>query len=263
MRLARVRGLLVDLDGTVYEDDRAIEGVAEALAAVRRAGLGLRFVTNATRMPRSALAERLARFRVEARIDEIHTAPSAASTWLRGRGVERVSLCVPEATREEFARFTLDDARPQAVVVGDLALEWTFERLNRAFLQVLEGAELVALQKNRYWSTRDGLALDAGPFVVGLEYATSRSATVVGKPSREFFETAARSIGLALSEVAMVGDDAVTDVGGAQAAGAVGILVRTGKYAADATGRAAVEPDATIDSLAELPALLGIGRGSG
>jgi len=257
MLLAGVRGLLLDLDGTVYEDDRPIPGAAEALAAVRRAGLGLRFVTNTTRMPRSALVVRLAQLGVGARIDEIHTAPSAAAAWLRGRGVERVSLYLPEATREEFAGFVLDDARPQAVVVGDLAHEWTFERMNRAFLQVLAGAELVALQKNRYWSTRDGLALDAGPFVVSLEYATSRPATVVGKPSREFFETAARSIGRTLSEVAMVGDDAVTDVGGAQAAGAKGILVRTGKYRSDAMGRAAVEPDATIDSLADLPALIG------
>ena len=80
----------------------------------------------------------------------------------------------------------------------------------------------------------------------------------MGKPSREFFETAARSMDLALSDVAMIGDDALTDVCGAQAAGVAGILVRTGKYAADESGRAAVEPDAAIDSLAALPALLGV-----
>jgi HAD superfamily hydrolase (TIGR01458 family) len=163
---------------------------------------------------------------------------------------------VASATHVEFSGLTFDDERPQAVVVGDLAERWTFERLNRAFLHVLHGAELVALQKNRYWSTSSGLALDAGPFVAALEYATSRSATVIGKPSREFFETAARSMGLELAEVAMVGDDAVADVAGAQAAGAIGILVRTGKHAADAQARTSVRPDATIDSIADLPALL-------
>jgi phospholysine phosphohistidine inorganic pyrophosphate phosphatase len=259
MDLGTVRGVLVDLDGTVYEDDRAIPGAADALALVRRAGLGVRFVTNTTRMPRSALAARLARWGVEARPEEIHTAPSAAAVWLRARGIERVSLCVTEATSEEFAGFALDDARPQAVVVGDLAHAWTFERLNRAFRHVLDGADLVALQKNRYWTTRDGLALDAGPFVVALEYATSRSATVLGKPSQEFFDTAARSLGLPLSALAMVGDDALADVHGAQAAGARGVLVRTGKFASDEAGRAAARPDATIGSLAELPALLGLG----
>jgi HAD superfamily hydrolase (TIGR01458 family) len=258
MDVSTVRGLLVDLDGTVYEDGRAIPGAAEALAAVRRAGLGLRFVTNTTRMPRSALVQTLARCGVEAHVEEIHTAPSAAAAWLRSRRIERVSLCVPEPTFAEFVGLEVDEADPQAVVVGDLARAWTFERLNRAFLHVQGGAELVALQRNRYWSTRDGLALDAGPFVAALEYATSCQATVVGKPSPEFFDTAARSLGLPLSWLAAVGDDALADVRGAQVAGARGVLVRTGKFASDAAGRAAVEPDAVIGSLADLPALLGL-----
>lgn len=258
MRLPGVRGVLVDLDGTVYEDDRPIAGAAEALAAVRSAGVAVRFVTNTTRMPRSALVDRLERLGVEAAIGEIHTAPRAAADWLRARGIARVALCVPEPTREEFRGLVVDDHGPQAVVVGDLAREWTFDRLNRAFLQVLGGAQLVALQKGRYWRTRDGLALDAGPFVAAIEFATSRSATVVGKPSREFFDTAASAAGLPLESLAMVGDDALIDVRGAQAAGARGVLVRTGKFAADGAGRAEVRPDATIDSLADLPKLLGI-----
>ncbi len=253
-----MRGVLVDLDGTVYEDERPIPGAADALTAVRRAGFGVRFVTNTTRMPRADLAAKLAALGVEARPEEIHTPAVAAAAWLRGRGLDRVSLCVPDATHVEFASLTLDDERPQAVVIGDLAQRWTFERLNRAFLHVLAGAEIVALQRNRYWSTSAGLALDAGPFVVALEYATSKSATLIGKPSGEFLVTAARSIGLDLAAVAMVGDDAVTDIAGAQAAGARGILVRTGKHGADAIGRATVRPDATIDSIADLPALLGI-----
>jgi HAD superfamily hydrolase (TIGR01458 family) len=258
MDFSTVRGLLVDLDGTVYEDGRAIPGAADALTIVRRAGLGLRFVTNTTRMPRSALVETLARCGVEAQVDEIHTAPSAAAEWLRARGIGRVSLCVPAATFVEFAGFEIDEAEPMAVVVGDLSRAWTFERLNRAFLHVHRGAELVALQRNRYWSTRDGLALDAGPFVAALEYAASRQATVVGKPSPEFFDTAARSLGLPLSSLAAVGDDALADVRGAQVAGARGVLVRTGKFASDEAGRAAVEPDAVVGSLADLPTLLGL-----
>jgi len=55
--IRRVEGVLFDLDGTVYQEGRAIEGAAEALEALRRRGLPFRFTTNTTRRPRAALAE--------------------------------------------------------------------------------------------------------------------------------------------------------------------------------------------------------------
>ena len=114
----------------------------------------------------------------------------------------------------------------------------------------------MAIHKNRYWKTADGLTLDAGPFVAALEYASGQCATVIGKPSRTFFETAAGSMGLGLGDVAMVGDDLESDVAGAQAAGATGILVRTGKFQETELERSLVRPDYVIDSVAALPGIL-------
>jgi HAD superfamily hydrolase (TIGR01458 family) len=160
---------------------------------------------------------------------------------------------VAEATREDFAEFEIDDKTPQAVVVGDLGSAWTHDVLNAAFRQLLDGAELVALQKGRYWISDQGLTLDAGAWVAALEYAASVTAHVVGKPNREFFEAAVASMGLEIDEVAMVGDDIFNDVDGAQRAGAKGILVRTGKFRQDAVDRSEVKPELIVDSLADLP----------
>ena len=133
---------------------------------------------------------------------------------------------------------------------------WTFARLNQAFRQVLAGGRLVALQRNRYWKTVDGLALDAGAFVAALEYAAGVSATVVGKPSQAFFTSAIRTLGnVAPEDVVVVGDDATTDVAGAKACGCTGVLVRTGKYRPEDERS---NPDAVIDSLEGLPVLLGL-----
>ena len=75
--------------------------------------------------------------------------------------------------------------RPEAVDVGDLGRDWTFDRLNQAFRQLLNAARLVAIQKNRYWKSEAGWSLDAGPFVAALEFASGVEATVVGKPARD------------------------------------------------------------------------------
>lgn len=256
----RARGVLLDLDGTLYEDDRAIPGAAEAVARLRTAAVPLRFVTNTTRLPRRALHERLVRLGIEAALDELFTAPVAAAAWLRAHGARRVALCLPAATHEDFTDFVVTDEHPDAVVVGDLGKAWTFDRLNRAFQAVLNGATLVAIQKGRYWKSGGELVLDAGPFVVALEYATGRDAVLVGKPAPVFYQAAVAALGLAAPAVAMVGDDAVGDASGACRAGCVGVLVRTGKYRPGDETHPDPAPNAVLDSVARLPDwLLGVG----
>lgn len=255
--MSRHRGVLVDIDGTLWEDGIAIDGAAEALAELRRMGLIVRLTTNTTRKPRRVLVQELTRRGFAVARDEVHTAPLAAAAWLRQHGIERAALYLNEATFEDFEGIAMDDVAPQAVVAGDLAAGWTYATLNRAFRWVMDGARLVAIQKNRYWRSEGALVLDAGPFIAALEYATGETATLVGKPSAPFFEAAARSMGFHVGEVLVVGDDVESDIRGAQAAGCTGVLVRTGKYRrADEQGAPA--PDLVIDSIAMLPDRLAV-----
>jgi HAD superfamily hydrolase (TIGR01458 family) len=139
------------------------------------------------------------------------------------------------------------------VILGDLGDEFTPETLNGAFRLLMDGAELLALQHNRYWRRADGLALDVGAYSAALEYASGREAVVVGKPSAQFFHAAVADMGL--EEAVMIGDDAEADVAGAMAAGLAGVLVRTGKYRDDAITRR-VTPTAIVDSIVDVPNLL-------
>jgi HAD superfamily hydrolase (TIGR01458 family) len=252
----RPAGLLIDLDGTVWDGDAVIAGAGEALAALRAAGLPFRFVTNTTRVPRSTIAEWLDRLGIVADATEIFTPPLAAASWLRGRKIRRVHLCLAPHTFAEFPGFIVDEEGPEAVVVGDMGDAWRIGVMNHAFRSLMAGAEFLALHKNRYWKTSNGLCLDAGAFVAALEYATGRAATLVGKPSRPLFEAAAQHMGLRPAEVAMIGDSLSSDIAGAQSAGSQGILVRTGKYSADEVSRSGVKPDLIVDSLAAVPGLL-------
>jgi ribonucleotide monophosphatase NagD (HAD superfamily) len=117
---------------------------------------------------------------------------------------------------------------------------------------MLNGARLLALHKNKFWKTEAGLQLDLGCFIAGLEYVTQQEATLAGKPSPLFFQAALERLALPAASVAMVGDDIDSDVGGAQAAGLLGVLVRTGKYTAEYAARSRVEPDLVLDSVAHL-----------
>jgi ribonucleotide monophosphatase NagD (HAD superfamily) len=102
----------------------------------------------------------------------------------------------------------------------------------------------------------DGLCLDVGAFVRGLEYASRREATLLGKPARAFFETALAALGLSSGEVASIGDDLEGDVGGGQGAGLRGVLVRTGKFREEELASATIKPDAVLDSFADVAEIL-------
>jgi HAD superfamily hydrolase (TIGR01458 family) len=257
LKRSDIAGLLLDLDGTVYEEDRALSGAATAVKALRRKGIPFRFTTNTTRRPRSMLAERLRGMSIPARPDEILTAPRAAADWLRVRGMRRVHPLLAEATvREDFSEFVLDDQAPEAIVVGDLGRGWTFEVLDQAFRCLMAGAELLAVQRNRYWQTEGRLSLDAGPFVAALEYGSGKTATLVGKPSPGFFAAAARDLGLAPERIAVIGDDFESDAAGARASDMIGVAVRTGKYRPEDEERVHAAADAVLDSIAALPGWL-------
>ena len=81
---------------------------------------------------------------------------------------------------------------------------------------------------------------------------------MIGKPSRDFFEAAVSDLDVSLSHVVMVGDSLGGDVGGIQAAGGCGVLVRTGKYRHEALAASDIVPDVVIDSIADLALWLGI-----
>jgi HAD superfamily hydrolase (TIGR01458 family) len=252
----RLQALLIDLDGVLYVEEEPIDGAAEAVESFRNAGLGLRFVTNTTARSRGQTLERLRRLGFGVEADELVTPAVLARRRCRERGHERVALIMNEQVKEDFEGLSEADEGADAVIMGDLGEAFGFEILNRAFRLVMDGAELIALQKNRFWRTPDGLSLDAGPFVAAVEYASGAEALVVGKPAASFFELVLSELGTEPGETAMVGDDVETDVGGAIDAGLAGILVRTGKYREEFVRRSGVAPTLTIDSIAELPALL-------
>ena len=251
-----VKGLLVDLDGVIYIEDQTIPGAVEVVNWLRQQGYPVRYLTNTTMRSRKSLVEKLSRFGIQAAPQEMFSTTGVAAKWLAAKGISRVQLLLTEDAQEDFTGFVITNDQPEVVVVGDLGAAITFDILNRAFLAVKAGAQLVALQKGRYWQTRDGLAMDAGAFVAALEYATETEAELIGKPNQAYFKMALADIGLDASQVVMIGDSIDADIGGAQAVGMQTILVRTGHYTYSAQKLLPVQPDWTIDSIADLPRLL-------
>ncbi|XP_053557061.1 haloacid dehalogenase-like hydrolase domain-containing protein 2 [Bombina bombina] len=243
-----LKAVLVDLSGTLHIEDTAIPGAQEALKRLRKAPVVIRFVTNTTKECKKTLLERLRKLHFEIEEDEIFTSLTAARNLVEQKNV-RPMLLVDDSALHDFEGIATHN--PNAVVIGLAPEHFNYQTMNKAFRLALDGAPIIAIHKARYYKKKDGLALGPGPFVTGLEYATDTKATVVGKPEKTFFLEALRSTGCKPEEALMIGDDCRDDVGGAQNAGMLGILVKTGKYRIGDEAKIKPAPYLTCDSFPE------------
>ncbi len=251
-----IRAILFDLEGVLYQRDMPIPGALDVIAEVRARGLPVRFLTNTTTKPRSAIVGRLNAMGFAVEPGEVFSPPLAARRDLEAAGMRRVHLATVPALAEDFVGFELVDDAPDAVVMGDLGPGYDFDRLNSLFAMLVSGARLIALHKNRYWRKDRNLILDLGPFVALLEYAADTEARIVGKPARAFFEFALADMNVSAGETLMIGDDIEGDVGGGQNAGLRAVQVRTGKFRETDESHPLINPDFRLNSIADLPALL-------
>ena len=248
--------ILLDVDGVLYVSGEPIPGAVDAVRRLRTDGHRIRFVTNSTTMSRRQLGESLRSLGFAVEDDELQTTGDVASSVLSGKRV--LALTMP-GILDDLKGMQLIGMNADAVLVGgaDETEEpnriYSYLNLNRAFLELLAGADLYCLHRNRWWQTAEGPRLDAGAIVAGLEYAAGIEATVLGKPSPAYFGAALDALDSDPELTWMVGDDIEGDVVGAQAMGMRTVLVRTGKFRPDELEHTRVVPDGIVSSIAHLP----------
>ncbi len=245
---SKIKGLLLDLDGVLYIIDKPIERAQETLKKLKKR-FKVRFITNTTTKPKKLIYEKLKNMGFDVEEDEIFSALEATKQFLKEKNAGAF-LILTDIAKEDFKDIPKEPVK--YVVVGDARDNFTYEKMNKAFRYLMDGAELIAAAKNKYFRDKDGkLSLDCGAYVVGLEFATGKKAKLIGKPNKDFFLLAVKSMGLKPEEVAVIGDDIESDVKGGMDAGLKGILVKTGKFTPEDLKKG-IKPDLVIENINEL-----------
>ena len=280
--MAGVRGLLLDLDGVLVLQGKAIPGAQEAMAEIDRRGIPYRVVTNTSLVSRPALSTWGKSLGLRIPPDRIMSALSCSAGYtartfpgalavrhrVRGRPRRVRRAEAPQRAPRQTAR--APKRRPSSSAIPRTRRRTTTSTAPSGSIR--GGAQLIAMHKNRWWLTPAGPTLDSGAYVAGLEYAASVKALVLGKPSEDFFREASAALLEEISassggrpgrgDIAMVGDDLWTDVLSAQRLGLRGVFVLSGKHgreeltqAANA-GRGGGVPDLVAGSMSEVVAAL-------
>jgi HAD superfamily hydrolase (TIGR01458 family) len=248
--------ILLDVDGVLHVSGEPIPGAVDAVRRLRSNGHRIRFVTNSTTMSRRQLGEALRKMGFAIDDEELQTTGLVAARALKGKRVLALTMA---GILDDLEGIELIGMNAEAVLIGgadegeETGRIFSYLNLNRAFLELQAGADLYCLHRNRWWQTASGPRLDAGAFVAGLEYSTGKEATVLGKPSPEYFAAALDALDADPELTWMVGDDVDGDVVGAQRHGMRTVLVRTGKFRPDDVEAAGALPDGIVSSIAHLP----------
>ena len=254
-----IKGILSDIDGTLYFKGAPIKGAIETVSKLRGAGLKLLFFTNTdSKSPKTVLIN-LQNYGFEINEEEIFTPIIALKKFLSKYPSKKSYFVTTEEIEKEFQDFPQIEGSevPDFVIIGDFHDNWDVNRLNIAFKYVLKGAKLLGTQGNKYYLDRNGEpVIDTGSFVQMIANATNVTPKIFGKPSKEYFLHALNKINLGIDELIVIGDDPETDIQGAINVGFKGILVKTGKGQYFESTKSDIKPFMIIDSFSSLLDLL-------
>ncbi len=252
-----IKGLLFDLDGVFYVSNRILDGANATIEWVNKNKLFYKFITNTTTLSRKDIAYKLKKLGLKICEEDIISANYAGACYLKKIKPRSCKLILTDSAKYDYQEFKIQKENPEFIIIGDIGSEWNYDLMNELLNDILNGSKIIALHKGRYFQTDNGLNIDTGAFIAGLEYVTNTSSHVIGKPSKSFFDLAIRDFNLPYHNICMVGDDLYNDIESANNLGLFSTLVKTGKYRKNLFEQSDIKPNLTIESIAHLPLMLG------
>jgi 4-nitrophenyl phosphatase len=240
-RLRRVRGFVLDMDGTLVLGDRNNRGLRPLPGAVEFMRLlldrGLRFCvfTNGTAKTPRQCADALQQAGFPVPDDAVLTPATSAVEIFRRRGHRRVMVLGGKGITEPLEAAGIETLPPlrgatvDAVFAGWYRQELTFEALEAACFAVFDGAKFYSASQSLFFATAEGRTLGTSRAISAVvRDVTGARVTVVGKPALQALQASARHVGVPATELAVVGDDPELEVPMAHRGGALAVAVHTG-----------------------------------
>ncbi len=245
---------LLDVDGVLVRDGQPIDRAQEAVTRLQ--GIGkVKLLTNNSTLSRQQTAAYLQKIGFNLSSDHIISSSYVAARYLLETcGKSKVTIVGEQGlSRElELAGHSLVDSPRQAdwVVVG-MDRQLSYKKLSTALTALLNGARLLATNRDATFPTPQGQRPGAGSAVGAVEGMGFSPETTVGKPSSIAYRIALEGIDNNAA-VLVIGDRLETDILGANSSGLDSALVLTGVSTCEEIDRQGVHPLLVANDIFEL-----------
>jgi len=202
-----IKGLAIDMDGTVYKGMVPIPGAKEFISSLRENGIPFMFVTNNSSKGRKQYYEKLKRMGFDIDMSNVLTSGTAALRFLKDeRKWKKVYVIGTESYLEDVKEYgiELDDKDPDIVLLS-FDRELTYEKINKGYMFIKNGAEYIATHPDDLCPTEDDYDVDIGAFIAMYSYLLHKEPLIIGKPNRLLLDMAASEMGIPADSIARVG----------------------------------------------------------
>ena len=245
-----IKGVILDLDGTVYRGEEAVPGAADFVLRLKAQGRKCLFVTNRSSRSPTAVRNHLRDLGIPCRASDVLTSAQATGQYLKKGSV----FCIGEAgLRQELrkAGLTIADDTADYVVVG-LDRHFTYAKMKRACNLILGGAKFIATNPDKRMPLASEVVPGTGAIVAAIAVASGTEPLTIGKPEPLIIELAVARLGLRKKDVIVVGDNLETDVPAGHRAGVRTALLLTGLSKRRDVKRAPIKPTWVASDYKEL-----------
>lgn len=259
--MSPIRGVILDLDGTVYNGMDEVPGAARFVRRLGERGIRYLFVTNRANRRPGAIVRQLRGFGIPCDAKNVLTSAEATALALRpGRAFVVGGAGLRTALRARG--FVLTNERPRYVIVSfDTTL--TYAKLATACRLIDRGAAFVATNPDKRLKTEGGFSPGTGAIVAAVAAATGVEPLVIGKPEKRLIELGLRRMRVKAAEALLVGDNVETDVPAGRRAGVRTALLLGGVSSRADVRRAPLKPTWVMRDYGELWAVVERGQPSG
>ena len=253
--LRNLRGLVIDMDGVLWQGDQPMPGLQEFFEALHLHGIKFILATNNNTMPPEGFVKKAAGMGVQITTDEIMTASLGTVAYLKEHYPQgsRIYVVGETALKNMIAGAGFEIAEKDVVaVVGAMDRQLTYEMLKHGSILIRNGAEFIGANPDACYPTPEGLARGSGPILAALALASGVQPLIIGKPELPIFNICLQRMGLKPEEAASLGDRLDTDIAGGLRAGMKAILVLSGVTSAEEAKADLIKPTWTFANIAEL-----------
>ncbi|WP_223066257.1 TIGR01457 family HAD-type hydrolase [Paenibacillus caui] len=252
------KAFLIDLDGTMYHGSRMVPGADQLIAEMNKQGIPFLFVTNNSSRTPGDVARSLVEMGIPAKEEQVCTSAVGAARYLADKDPGATVAVIGEtglvsALEEAGLRITEQD--PDYVVQG-IDRHFNYETLRKAAGWIAAGATYILTNPDLLLPGSNGLMPGAGTLSAAIQAATGVVPITIGKPESILMLQAIERLGLAADQVAVIGDNMLTDISAGAHAGCGTILTLTGvtteqnlEHYKEKTG---IVPDVICSDLQEL-----------
>ena len=246
---------LLDMDGTIYLDDRLFDGTAEFLAHVQAIGGRAMYLTNNSSKSVESYVDKLSRMGLRAAPEDFLTSVNATVLYLRQKNHRKIYAFGTASFRQQLRQGGLPVTDVLAEDIDCLCMgfdtELTFQKLEDACILLNRGVEYVATNPDWVCPTWYGSVPDCGSVAEMLYRATGRRPRFIGKPEPDMVELAVKETDFTKEQTILLGDRLYTDIKSGVRAGVDTVLVLSGEATLKDLAASDVKPTYVMKDIRE------------